>query len=54
MSAIQIFFCVICIINSTNYIIFAVCVFFIYFAVGFVDTMAEGMTAMITKMDARI
>lgn len=54
MTSIHIFFCIITIIDASSFATFSLCVFFIYFAVGFVDTMAEGMTAMITKMDARI
>jgi hypothetical protein len=54
MTAIHGTFCVICYLNPDNYSNFFVCVFFIYFSVGFVDTLGEGMTAMITKMDARI
>lgn len=47
-------FCVICYMNPDDYSNFFVCVFFIYFAVGFIDTLGEGMTAMITKMEERI
>ena len=48
------FFCVVCYLNPDSYNNFFVCVFFIYFSVGFIDTLGEGMTAMITKMDQRI
>jgi hypothetical protein len=48
------FFCVVCYLNPDSYSNFFVCVFFIYFSVGFIDTLGEGMTAMITKMDQRI
>lgn len=34
-----------------HYTIFTICVFGVYFCVGFVDTLAEGMTALITKME---
>ena len=54
MNCIHGFFCIVCFLNPNTYMTFAICVFFIYFAVGFVDTLAEGMTAMITKMEARI
>jgi hypothetical protein len=33
---------------------FATFVFLIYFCVGFVDSLGEGMTAVITKMDIRL
>lgn len=33
---------------------FTIMVFAVYFCVGFVDTMAEGMTALITKMEAEL
>lgn len=54
MTAIQAVFCVVCLLNPDSYSNFFVCVFMIYFSVGFVDTLGEGMTAMITKMDQRI
>jgi ammonia channel protein AmtB len=54
MTAIHGFFCVICYLNPDSYSNFFICVFMIYFSVGFVDTLGEGMTAMITKMDQRI
>ena len=54
MSCIQGLFCIICYLNPDSYENFFVCVFAIYFSVAFVDTLGEGMTAMITKMEARI
>jgi len=33
---------------------FTILVFGVYFCVGFVDTMAEGMTALITKMESEL
>jgi hypothetical protein len=54
MTAIHCVFCVVCYSKPDSYNNFFFSVFVIYFTVGFVDTLGEGMTAMITKMDQRI
>lgn len=54
MSALHMLFCVICYFKASDYDSFFYCVFGIYFCVGFIDTLGEGMTAMITKMEGRI
>lgn len=54
MACIHATFCIVCQLNPNSYSNFFICVFMIYFAVAFVDTMGEGMTAVITKMENRI
>lgn len=46
--------CYLITITSNSLSIFTLLVSLIYFAVGFVDTQAEGLTAVITKMETRL
>lgn len=39
---------------SDSFSFFTLCVFMIYFTTGFIDTLGEGMTAIITKMNERV
>ena len=54
MSSMMIICCYIVSILPESITIFTIIVGLIYFSVGFVDTQAEGLTAVITKMEARI
>ena len=51
MATIMASFCAFILIEDPPFQRFLVLVFGVYFCVGFVDTMAEGMTALITKME---
>lgn len=54
MTVIHILFCFLIFSYPASFSFFTLCVFMIYFSVGFVDTLGEGMTAIITKMQERV
>ena len=54
MSSIMILCCYLVSVVPDTIRIFTVLVALIYFSVGFVDTQAEGLTAVITKMESRM
>lgn len=54
MTALHILFCVLIFLHSSSFSFFTICVFMVYLTVGYVDTLGEGMTAIITKMNERV
>jgi hypothetical protein len=54
MSTVMTLICLYIFLFEPTFNSFTFLVFGVYFCVGFVDTMAEGMTALITKMEAEL
>lgn len=54
MTALHILFCVLIFLYSHGFGFFTFCVFMVYLTVGFIDTLGEGMTAIITKLTERV
>lgn len=54
MSILHILFCILVFLYPENFNFFTFCVFMNYFVIGFTDSLAEGMSAVITKLQEKV